>query len=598
MIYNSDGTIKVTVVDGTTPVGIQASDGSINIILDDSSHLGIYHPSGAMRVNSSNGNTNLDSSGAFYINKLLGSAASISITNLLLHPQSIDQWSATGATVSQNVANDPIRGEAVADRIIETANTSQHSFNSTNINFTAGTAYTFSIYAKYETAPFIQLLFGSAAFGANAYANFNIQTGVAGTVGSSSTAVITSVGSGWYRISITSTATTTAAAPVAVFCANASTMTRAFSYLGSTSNTRLISNFQVEASSTAKTFVKTKRTFTGNTDNAIVGAIRWDSWYHSTADTIRTAVETSLGPSQYHWRLPFFSKEPTVNSATIAGTQADMDTELVYAQESGLDYWAFFWYGFDSTNGMKKGWDYYQASPNKGNINWCFYFSGILPFEGDVSNHLATIVSYMKQPNYQKTFSGRPLVFVYDDDAAKTTLAASITTFRNAVTAAGLQTPYIVFEQGSADAAILSTYGFNATTNYSPIVSVTGARPYSQLDTFARSVWNTQAAQLVDVVPCFTMGWDRRPRVENPVPWETPSGNLTDYYYLNNPEDISTHIDACLSWARTNAVRTPEKVIIGYAWNENDEGGWIVPTVGTYTANKDRLNAVKAVLNP
>lgn len=72
MIYNDDGSLNITVVDGSTRTGIQASDGSINIVLDDSSHLGLYHPCGAFRVNSSEGNTIQDPSGAYYINTILG----------------------------------------------------------------------------------------------------------------------------------------------------------------------------------------------------------------------------------------------------------------------------------------------------------------------------------------------------------------------------------------------------------------------------------------------------------------------------------------------------------------------------------------------
>lgn len=597
-LYNSDGSLAVTIVDGNKPVGRQAPDGSLNVVLDDIGGYGVHHPSGALRVNSSNGNSVLDSSGAYYINKLLGTSrpSSISIFNLVTYPDSIDQWSATGATVARNVANDPITGKATADRMVETANTSQHNFNSVSISFTSGKTYTLSCYVKYETAPYIQLLFGSAAFGANAWGNFNIQTGALETKGSAGTAAITDAGNGWYRISITAPATSTASSATAIFGANAGNMTRAASYAGSTDNTRLITKIQIEEASSPSVYVRPKRTFTGNTDNAIVGALRWDAWYHPTQDTIRTAMETSLGPSQYHWRLPFFAEETGANSVVISGTQADMDTEIGYAVESGLDYWAFFWYGQSATNGMKQGWDYFQASSAKNNINWCFYFSGLTPFYDDVENNLATIVEYMGQSNYQKTAGGRPIVFMYDDAAARTNLAARIVTFRAAVVGAGLEDPYIIFHQSTPSATVLTTYDFDATTTYAPIVSVTGARPYNQLDTFSRAVWDTQAAQNVDVVPSFHMGWDRRPRVENPVPWEGAGGNLTDYYYMENPEDISTHIDAILAWARANPTRTPEKVIIGYAWNENDEGGWIVPTLGNKTLDRDRLDALKAVL--
>jgi hypothetical protein len=50
VIYNSDGLIRVTVVDGSTPTGIQASDGSWNVVLNDGSARGIYHACGGLNA--------------------------------------------------------------------------------------------------------------------------------------------------------------------------------------------------------------------------------------------------------------------------------------------------------------------------------------------------------------------------------------------------------------------------------------------------------------------------------------------------------------------------------------------------------------------
>lgn len=334
----------------------------------------------------------------------------------------------------------------------------------------------------------------------------------------------------------------------------------------------------------------------GNTGSALVGAIRWDAWFHSTADTIRTAIEASLGPSQYHWRLPFFATETGTDSVTISGQQSDMDTEITYAAESGLDFWAFFWYGLDSTNGMKTAWDYFQASPNKANINWCLYFSGVAPLHNDITNNLASIIGYLQQSNYQKTSGGRPLVFVFDDSSSKANLAADISALRAAAISAGLSDPYIAFHQSSPSASVITTYGFDATTTYAPVTSASGPKSYKFLDYESRATWRRQAAQGVDVIPCFTMGWDRRPRVENPVPWETPTGSVDDYYYHERMSDIGTHVDACLAWVRDNPALAPANVIIGYAWNENDEGGWISPTLAMSGVNRGRLDALKDVL--
>lgn len=71
MIYDTDGSIKVTVVDGTSLVGVQAPDGSINVSVDDEER-GVQHSSGAIRVNSEISNKVYDPTGAYHINNLLG----------------------------------------------------------------------------------------------------------------------------------------------------------------------------------------------------------------------------------------------------------------------------------------------------------------------------------------------------------------------------------------------------------------------------------------------------------------------------------------------------------------------------------------------
>lgn len=256
-IYNSDGSIAITVVDGTTYTGVYSPPGSVNVVLDDTAHTGIYHPCGAFRVNSSYGDTVYDPSGAFYINNILGSRGHARPINLLQQSGDFDLWTNLAFTVTSNAANDPVFNTLTAERLTETATLNQHNITPTSINFTTGVTYTFSVYAKYETTPYIQLLLGSAAFGGNAWGNFNIQTGTLGTIGSDSTATIIYAGNSWYRCCLTATATSTAASPTVIFGANASNMSRALSYTGSTSNTRLLADAQVETGPIANPYSPT-----------------------------------------------------------------------------------------------------------------------------------------------------------------------------------------------------------------------------------------------------------------------------------------------------------------------------------------------------
>jgi hypothetical protein len=270
-LYNANGNINTTVVNGSVYTGVQANDGSWNIVINDGSSLnGLYHPCGAYNAvivtdknspsRALNGSLNvIDTGGGVYSPTPLLGTGSVTpgITNLVTNSQAFNNWTPLAVTVTSNVANDPVNSLNVAARLAETSTTSQHNITSANISFTATQAYTFSVYGKYETAPFIQLLFGSAPFGANAWANFDLQNGVVGTVDISATASIQNKGNGWYRCIVTSTATATAGGPVAIFCANSASMTRALGYAGVASNTKLIADAQVETGSTANTYVPT-----------------------------------------------------------------------------------------------------------------------------------------------------------------------------------------------------------------------------------------------------------------------------------------------------------------------------------------------------
>lgn len=76
-VYDDHG-IRYTTVPGTSWTGLYASDGSINVVLDDTTHFGLYHSCGALRASSTLGNTIYDPTGAYYLNRLYGGAAPVS----------------------------------------------------------------------------------------------------------------------------------------------------------------------------------------------------------------------------------------------------------------------------------------------------------------------------------------------------------------------------------------------------------------------------------------------------------------------------------------------------------------------------------------
>lgn len=71
-LYDANSKVRTTTVVGNALTGLYAADGSLNIVLDDASNKGVYHPCGALRVNSGTGVSYYDGTGATYQNHLSG----------------------------------------------------------------------------------------------------------------------------------------------------------------------------------------------------------------------------------------------------------------------------------------------------------------------------------------------------------------------------------------------------------------------------------------------------------------------------------------------------------------------------------------------
>jgi hypothetical protein len=145
-------------------------------------------------------------------------------TNLVLRSEEFENasWVKDNSSILTNTAISP-SNVLNADTYIGNGLNLQH-FIYQNLSVTSGITYSISIYAKKDTNNFIQLCGSNAAFGVNCFANFDISNGTIGTIGSATIASIDSVGNGWYRLKITSTAiATTTVAPILISLITSST---------------------------------------------------------------------------------------------------------------------------------------------------------------------------------------------------------------------------------------------------------------------------------------------------------------------------------------------------------------------------------------
>lgn len=119
-IYAADGSINVSVVDGTTLTGRYAADGSLNIVLSDGSSLvGVNHPCGAMWATVTDSSTpyRYAPDGSIYVTTDAGSTGPIRVTPVSGSLGSLERFSAVFA--GQSLAEYPfIRGTPRAATVL------------------------------------------------------------------------------------------------------------------------------------------------------------------------------------------------------------------------------------------------------------------------------------------------------------------------------------------------------------------------------------------------------------------------------------------------------------------------------------------------
>ncbi len=333
----------------------------------------------------------------------------------------------------------------------------------------------------------------------------------------------------------------------------------------------------------------------------IVGAIRWDAGYGQGGPVAE--VERSLGPRKFHFRLPFFAHVLADDRVHIDGdSQEIINKEVAYAAGAGLNYWAFVDYGDkgDLTIARRR----YQKARDKHGLRFCLIEeSSRIDAQG--TRAWPRLASFFQDPNYQTVLEGRPLLFVFG--CPKKVGKKEFRSLGEAAIAAGGKCPYLVLMgfNPQRDAKDMEMLGFDAVSAYAAGGQYQGEMwSYARLTEHVRShYWQVCRQNRIPTITFATAGWDTRPRLEHPVSWmpsETkpdPTPPAAQKPLIDNvtatPAELAKHLQDAIEWTQTNRALNPANAIIIYAWNENDEGGWLIPTLSEGTA---RLDAIAQVL--
>jgi hypothetical protein len=335
----------------------------------------------------------------------------------------------------------------------------------------------------------------------------------------------------------------------------------------------------------------------------LVGAIRWDAW-HGELSEVGKAVEKTLSPPKYHFRLPWFAKIHPDGKVTIRGESREvLEQEIAYARQAGLDYWAFVTYPEDHPLSLPLLHFTKLPTERRQGLRFCNIvewarFGGPQHFRRWVER----LVRYFRDPSYVRVLGERPLLYLlmHDEDwvlkqwGSAEAFKEVVDSLRRESRLAGLSDPYLVVMHFSPERGdgIRRQIGADALSSYAVAGGTPEGAPFLQALSAMKRLW-AEMAKRAPMIPVVSFGWDPRPRIDNPVPWHKPD---LLFYQTFTAEECAQALKEALDFVAANPQACPANTVIIYAWNEFDEGGWLCPTGANGKPDTSRIEAVGKIL--
>ncbi|QGQ95204.1 hypothetical protein EHS13_10050 [Paenibacillus psychroresistens] len=249
--------------------------------------------------------------------------------------------------------------------------------------------------------------------------------------------------------------------------------------------------------------------------------------------------------------------------------QAVMDQHILEAASRGLNHFTFYWFwniwGGGQANPGQQALTNFTNSPHKNLLKFDLMYvdSGDYPASDWNSKIVPSIVNFMRDGQYDKTASGKPYFHFFSINTFKSRMGGSsglstaITQLRNAITAAGMQTPFITSDNSpnSSDTA-------DGIDGFMPLNSNDNGTGYSA------PLLGNGASQF------------------NPNPWRGTGypgwANGTQYaidYGITEPVKPDNFRSGVLASAKylLDTKTSSNGYASFYSWNETGEGGMLQP---------------------
>ena len=246
-------------------------------------------------------------------------------TNIVTYSEQFDNaaWTKVGLTVTANATASP-DGTVGADKLAEDATAAAHQTYTNPIAISAGSTYTYTVYAKQAERNWISI---SAWDTSERFTWFNLANGTIGTNTVGNTATITPVGNGWYRCTVTRTVSS--ANTYGQFFV--STNDNVVNYAGTAGSGLYIWGAQLEAGSFATSYIPTvASTVTRNADVATMTGTNFSSWYNQSQGTFvaegSVASNVDSGTGNYYYSASDGTISNMILSAEVNGTVSQVIT--------------------------------------------------------------------------------------------------------------------------------------------------------------------------------------------------------------------------------------------------------------------------------
>ena len=376
-----------------------------------------------------------------------------------------------------------------------------------------------------------------------------------------------------------------------------------------------------------------ERAATGS-PHPLVGAIRWDAWYGALPDTARPPAsvpypgfdparnrlvsqdpgketQRSLSAEPWRYRWPFFTALSAEGTAqAFNGNRPEvLEKEIDDAARGGLDYWAFTAYPEPAP--LSYTLKTFLTCKNRDKLKFCLFVPlwpayGRIPDNGAEQAYWAYLLRMVRQPNYLRVQGARPVLCMgfFNSELANKILEGPWPSFTNELARCGLGKPYLVICEGSPKTAkrYSDLFGGDALSAYAIASSQAKGAPFSELAAHAETFWESCEATGTPAAPICMTGWDHRPRVMSPVSWESYQLQKdADQYYFKqgSPEELAAHVGRGVAWYKKHPGKKGTELVLIYAWNEFDEGGWLVPALPPPQGEgAARIDALRKVLVP